>query len=73
MEENLDGLLFIGHKDIAPKNLPLVGLVKVSPLSRPFICLGAGNWRSSRLQAGRSSGTSVYHGKWPLMFSHDSI
>jgi len=33
MEENLDGLLFIGHKDIAPKNLPLVGLVKVSPLS----------------------------------------
>ena len=32
-EENLDGLLFIGHKDIAPKNLPLVGLVKTSPLS----------------------------------------
>ena len=31
--ENLDGLLFIGHKDVAPKNLPLVGLVKTSPLS----------------------------------------
>jgi len=33
MGENLDGLLFIGHKDIAPKNIPLVGLVKTSPLS----------------------------------------
>jgi hypothetical protein len=31
--ENLDGLLFVGHKDIAPKNIPLVGLVKSSPLS----------------------------------------
>ena len=33
IEEKLDGLLFIGHKDIAPKNIPLVGLVKTSPLS----------------------------------------
>ena len=31
--ENLDGLLFIGHKDIAPKNIPLIGLVKTSSLS----------------------------------------
>ena len=33
MEENLDGLLFIGHEDVPPKNIPLVGLVKASPLS----------------------------------------
>jgi hypothetical protein len=33
IEGKLDGLLFIGHKDIAPKNIPLIGLVKSSPLS----------------------------------------
>ena len=33
IKENLDGLLFIGHKDISPKNIPLVGLTKFSPLS----------------------------------------
>jgi len=33
IEEDLDGLIFIGHKDIAPKNIPLIGLVKTSSLS----------------------------------------
>ena len=33
IEENLNGLLFVGHKDIAPKNIPLIGIVKSSPLS----------------------------------------
>ena len=33
VEESLDGLIFIGHKDIPPKNIPLVGLVKSSSLS----------------------------------------
>jgi hypothetical protein len=33
IEENLEGLLFIGHKDIAPKNIPLIGIVKSSSLS----------------------------------------
>jgi hypothetical protein len=33
IKENLDGLLFIGHKDLSPKNIPLVGLIKSSPLS----------------------------------------
>ena len=33
IEENLEGLLFVGHKDIAPKNIPLIGVVKSSPLS----------------------------------------
>ena len=33
IEENLEGLLFIGHKDIAAKNIPLIGVVKSSPLS----------------------------------------
>jgi hypothetical protein len=33
IEENLEGLLFIGHKDIAPKNIPLIGIVKSSILS----------------------------------------
>jgi 4-amino-4-deoxy-L-arabinose transferase-like glycosyltransferase len=38
-EENLDGLLFIGHKNIPPKNIPLVGLVKASPLSNDSFAL----------------------------------
>jgi len=33
IEENLEGLLFIGHKDIAAKNIPLIGVVKSSSLS----------------------------------------
>ncbi len=33
IEENLSGLLFVGHKDIAPKNIPLIGIVRSSSLS----------------------------------------
>jgi hypothetical protein len=38
-EESLDGLIFIGHKDIAPQNIPLLGLVKSSPLSNDSFAL----------------------------------
>ena len=65
MAENLGELLFIGHKDIAPKNLPLVGLVKTSPLSdHSFVLVKEiGDLRVYKLDC--SSGTPVCHGKCP--------